>query len=374
MNESWLSKYKRKLFAPIHTPEILKPSYYAFIDGLRGLAIISVIITHVITNIPSAYGDHTIGVQLFFIISGFLITTLLLKEKIAYGKVSLKKFYIRRSLRIFPVAYLYIFVVIILNRIFSLHVSLTDFLATIFYVRNFPLTTDWYGGHFWTLSIEEQFYLLVPIILARNLNLYIKIMLVLLILTPTISYLGFNNVGPFYTNKILHTITFIFLAIFDRAWLYLLSGSLLAILLYKGMFKWPWLSKQYYLSFVLFLSAIAVHFPYGDRYFPYVSNIGFTVLILMVFVLNLTTDNFLNKILKNPLLVKIGVMSYSLYVWQQLFTWHQPWAGHFKYADAWFINVPVLFVVAYLSYHFYESRFLKLKSKFTPSAVKPTLN
>src|ERR1700743_793387 len=120
-----LKNLKAKLFQEIdEIPEALNKSYYPSIDGLRGVAILSVVLRHFSLN--SAWGvwvDGTIGIHIFFIISGFLITTLLLKERVLNGKVSLKNFYIRRVLRIFPVAYLYIFTLIILSKIFNFPLS-----------------------------------------------------------------------------------------------------------------------------------------------------------------------------------------------------------------------------------------------------------
>ena len=185
---------KNKLFAKITViPEILNQPYYPFLDGLRAIAIITVILCHVLRYSQWLnFVDGTIGVHLFFIISGFLITTLLLKEKVKRGNVSLKNFYIRRVLRIFPVAYLYLIVLLVLNVLFKLGITAQSFVGAALYVRNLPVASDWYTGHFWTLSIEEQFYLFAPIVLVSNTERYIKLMLMLFIAVPVISYLGYK--------------------------------------------------------------------------------------------------------------------------------------------------------------------------------------
>lgn len=207
---------KYKLFADVKdVPPELEKSYYPFIDGLRGVAILSVILSHVFRDTKwLTFVDGAIGVHLFFIISGFLITTLLLREKINYGNVSYKGFYTRRALRIFPVAYLFILVLILLNWIFKLNITSLSFLTSVFYLKNFPLSKDWYTGHFWTLSIEEQFYLFAPILLITNTNRYIKLIFGLVITVPIAEYLGFNNVGVFYTNHI-------YIRLFLYFWLFL---------------------------------------------------------------------------------------------------------------------------------------------------------
>ena len=358
---------KNKLFAKITViPEILNQPYYPFLDGLRAIAIITVILCHVLRYSQWLnFVDGTIGVHLFFIISGFLITTLLLKEKVKRGNVSLKNFYIRRVLRIFPVAYLYLIVLLVLNVLFKLGITAQSFVGAALYVRNLPVASDWYTGHFWTLSIEEQFYLFAPIVLVSNTERYIKLMLMLFIAVPVISYLGYNNVGVFYTNRAIHVFTFVLLAILDQGALYILSGSLLSILIFKGVINTRLFQGKYYLSFILFITAFIVHFPFTQNgLILYLSAISFTILMMLVIVLNLNQSNFLSRLLSNRYLVKTGILSYSLYIWQELFTCNQPWAKWFKYADSAILNLPVLFIVAYLSYAFYESWFLKQKKRF----------
>lgn len=359
---------KSKLFSPINQiPASLSRAYYPSIDGLRGLAIISVILCHLATHKEfNITVDGSIGVQVFFILSGFLITTLLLKEWVIFGKVSYKKFYIRRSLRILPVAYLYIFTLIILNLIFHFGLSFENTITTIFYLKNFPLANTAETGHFWTLSVEEQFYLIVPIILISNLNRYIKIIFLLFIIVPIIDFVAFNNVGIFYTNQIVHKVTYILVSLLDEGSMYIFAGSIFSILIFKGILVVEKFKNYYFLSIVLFLIAVAIHSTL--RLNIYVANFAvvsiFTVLMGFIIAINLNENNLLTKILSNRILVKIGILSYSLYIWQEIFTLKQPWAGMFKYSDNLFLNTGLLFIVAYCSYEFYEVRFLNLKKKF----------
>lgn len=366
-----LLKLQKQLFTGITSvPNELKANYYPFMDGLRGFAILWVILAHIVRDQTwFAYVDGSIGVHLFFVLSGFLITTLLLKEKIKHGNISLKNFFARRALRIFPVAYMYILVLVALNFIFKLQIVPLSFLGTVFYLKNFPIPGDWYTGHFWTLSIEEQFYLFAPVILVSGLNRYIRIILLMFIVVPLLSYLAFHNVGAFYTNRPLHVATYIFLAIFDRGALYILSGSLLSVLLFKRVITFTRLKKRHYLSFLLFLAALIIHYPFTGNGFviPYLSAIISTFLITLVIGVSLNTDSFFTRILSNHLLIKVGILSYSIYIWQQIFTLKQPWAGHFKYAESLWLNLPALMLVSYISYTFYESKFLKLKKHFSRS-------
>ncbi|MDO3644719.1 acyltransferase [Mucilaginibacter sp. L3T2-6] len=360
-----LRDFKVKLFKRVDSiPEILNKGYYPSIDGLRGISILSVIFRHFSLN--ESWGvwiDGTIGIHIFFIISGFLITTLLLKEKISKGCVSLKNFYIRRTLRIFPVAYLYILTLIVLSNIFDFSLSSKSILTSIFYLKNFPIASEWYTGHFWSLSVEEQFYLAAPIVLITSTNKYIRILLALFILVPIIDYVGFHNIGIFYSVRWVHVLTFLFLALFNQGTLYILLGSLFSILIFKKIIIVN-KNSSYYLSAVLFLIAVFIHFSYLSGSVPYLSSTIFAVLIAFVIVLNLTENNLLTWILSNPLLVKLGILSYSLYIWQQVFTSDQPWKKAFIYSDSILFNLFALLITAYCSYHFYEVKFLALKKRF----------
>jgi peptidoglycan/LPS O-acetylase OafA/YrhL len=364
-----LAKFKANLFKDINAvPDVLKPGYYPFFDGIRAIAILIVVGGHLVSHSKYfKFIDGAIGVHLFYILSGFLITTLLFKEKIKYGNVSFKKFYVRRVLRIFPVAYLFVAVLIVLNIVFNLKVTTLSFLTTLAYLKNFPFSNDWYTGHFWTLSVEEQFYLMGTILLMASTNKYIRLSILLFVTIPILDYVAFNNLGIFYTNKLVHIATYIVITLFGKGTLYILAGSLLSILIFKGLVRLDRFKKHYYLSFILLISAILIHEVFaGPNYiWSNISTTVFTVLILVVIALNLNTDNFLNKILSTPWLVMVGKLSYSIYIWQQLFTVNRPWANSFKYANSPLLNMIALFIVAYISYAFYEVKFLKLKDRFS---------
>ncbi len=139
------------------------------LDGLRALSIALVLYSHarLTHGFPIAHWIQTprgrlagsAGVCLFFIISGYLITTLILNEKQRFGYVSLKNFYIRRSLRIFPAFYLFLVVAVILRHTGFAPFSNVSLFASAAYWRNFYNTPphDYVLRHTWSLSIEEQF-------------------------------------------------------------------------------------------------------------------------------------------------------------------------------------------------------------------------
>lgn len=365
-----INKIKSFFNSPINkVPALLDKSYYNGLDGLRGLAVIIVVLSHIGEGTHWPYFRGLIGVEIFFVLSGFLITTLLIKEKIQTGKISLKNFYIRRVLRILPVAYLYLFALLLFNYIFTLNITRVAFISSFLYLRNLPFikqtSSDWYVGHFWTLTIEEQFYLIFPFLLVTNLNRYFKIICSLILLVPIIEFFGYNKIGVFYSSHFIHLLTFIFINILGKGTISILIGSLLSVMIFKGILKNNTRKIPYFLSSFLLLLTIILHTILPDHVFGV--NIGvivFSSVVGFIIYLSIQSQGFLSKVLNNSILKKIGVLSYSIYIWQEIFTYMQPWAGHFKYGNSLYLNIPALFIVAYLSYHFYELKFLKLKEKF----------
>ena len=165
------------------------------LDGLRGLAILLVIFVHA-GLLPTTFGF--IGVDLFFVLSGFLITCLLIEEWDQTGRISLKNFYIRRGLRLLPalLAVLSVFVTVsaFTRNPREFHLDVKEALAALFYYTNwaniFDLIRSDYIGHMWSLSIEEQFYILWPAILLSLLRFASrKSLLQFILLGATISWL-----------------------------------------------------------------------------------------------------------------------------------------------------------------------------------------
>jgi len=119
----------------LSVPPVFRQKYIPSLNGLRALSIIFVLIGHskFVSNSPKfflfieSYIIHmNFGVQMFYVISGFLITGLLLKEKAEYGRINLKNFYIRRSYRILPVAFLFIITLLLLKLFGILYISVHD--------------------------------------------------------------------------------------------------------------------------------------------------------------------------------------------------------------------------------------------------------
>src|SRR5215831_9782405 len=144
------------------------PGRIPSLDGLRAISILLVVAGHsfdegrspLLFELFGHLGNY--GVRIFFIISGFLITTLLLKEYTKTETISLRSFYLRRALRIFPAFYVYVAVICILAVLGVVSLLRGDVLHAVTYTMNYHTTRGWYLNHIWSLSVEEQFYLIWP--------------------------------------------------------------------------------------------------------------------------------------------------------------------------------------------------------------------
>src|SRR5882757_1651062 len=145
-------------------------TYIPSLNGLRALSILSVLLVHVnIQNFHNNFWfplllDRELGVNIFFVLSGFLITTLLLQEEREERGISLKNFYLRRTFRIFPVYYILLLVYFILQLSGVLHFITPSWITSLTYTKYFNWNNDWETAHLWSLSVEEHFYLIWPFI------------------------------------------------------------------------------------------------------------------------------------------------------------------------------------------------------------------
>src|SRR4051794_35840466 len=144
-------------------------THFGSLDGLRAASILAVLFHHAVEPVAAlpATSRGFLGVDMFFLLSGFLIVTLLLRERDAYGRISLGKFYVRRTLRIFPVYYglLLVFSLLYLTAGERLSTSKGFFAALPFYLTYTSNWTTTQAANFaitWSLAAEEQFYLVWP--------------------------------------------------------------------------------------------------------------------------------------------------------------------------------------------------------------------
>ena len=174
-------------------PSTLRPNehsraYLHSLDGWRAIAVGAVMLDHAQPFGPRFVQHHlqnngAEGVWLFFAISGLLICSRMIAEESTYGRVSLRNFYIRRAFRILPAALLYLLVIALLGSLNVLPFDLPSWLGAVFFYRNYwhyffgANAGSWFTGHFWSLSVEEQFYLLWPaalLLLGKRKAVYEK--------------------------------------------------------------------------------------------------------------------------------------------------------------------------------------------------------
>ena len=361
------NKYLKNFFSEITTiPSELQKSHFNSLDGLRGIAIILVVLAHLNLSSSPTYRlifNGELGVAIFFVLSGFLITSLCFKEKVTTGDISLKNFYIRRILRIFPVAYLYLLVILILKFIFKIDVQYLSLVGAALYLMDISSIFrkyyfNWHTAHYWSLSVEEQFYIVVPFILKKNFKLYLSLILFIIFVLPLIILLQYRfpaiNTGVFYVATHL-------LIKFQQ----IATGCLFAVLI----FKYPLLtaiSKP--VKIITNLSAfVVIFYVQYDNFFSLQS--VFTGLLISFLVGYIIVTNLARSaepifwLLNTKLLKHIGILSYSMYIWQQLFTSNDQKLPHFMVAYPY--NIICIVVVSCASYYLYERFFLKLKARFS---------
>jgi len=345
-------------------PEIFRQKNIQSLDGLRAIAMTLVILWHITfgLNCPSfinTAGKYlelgNSGIQLFFVVSGFLITGLLLKEKAETGGIHIKRFYLKRFLKICPIYFAYILVTAVLKIIGITNMDGKDFLAPALFISDF-IGSSWLLAHTWTLSVEVQFYLVLPLIfifLPRN---YIFLIVVILLY------------DLFYFFMRLHPALFVFRGLF-LALPPVIFGSMLSLALYKN-----WLKKIHsalmhpVFAFSLILSLI-IFFPrlyHPARFLRIPYDYIFSSLLMTVFLyyaVHCSARNIVYRILNNRIIIYFGLMSYSIYIWQQLFFAPEPVFTVYPAWTAFPINVILALAVAFLSYNFIEKPFLRLKAK-----------
>ena len=217
----------------------MKLSYRPEIDGLRAIAVGAVILYHAQITIfgQQSFKGGFIGVDIFFVISGYLITSIILKELVNTGSFSFKHFYERRIRRILPALLFVMLVSLPFAWIYLLPSSFIDFSKSILYSLGFSSNFYfWYSGqqygaesgmlkpflHTWSLSVEEQFYILFPIVLLIIFKFFRKYLIHILIIGFIVS-LGLAE----WTSRNYPSASFYFLH--TRMW-ELLSGSILGYL------------------------------------------------------------------------------------------------------------------------------------------------
>lgn len=332
--------------------------YIKGFDGLRAISIVMVLLTHLgwddnfnpkIKENLSLVFSGTVGVNVFFVLSGFLITQNLLKEFEISQTINLKRFYFKRLLRLMPAFWAFLIVVFLLMQFHQIPDVKPALLFAFFYCYNYIPHTIYFSElvHTWSLSVEEQFYLVWPAIL-----------------------LVFGKKTSFYISWVIVLFSFLFIAIsfqttlgqhynierfFIPASASILLGCIAAFLIKNEIKNYG--LKTILLGTFVFLSPLFL--TIFHRYFLTIIQAAGTAMILIYIFQN--QNALLTKGLNNRIFNFVGVLSYSLYMWQGLFL--RTGSG----SEIWFQQFPqnlvFSFLAAIVSFYAIERYFLKWKSQ-----------
>lgn len=347
-----------KLEAGLDLPQI--PT----IAGLRACAVFLVIFYH--SGFQLVPGG--LGVLIFFVISGFLITWLLLKENARYDSVSLKHFYLRRSLRIFPAFYVFALIVICLLAAFHKRINWPQTGASLLYVSNYYQAI--YGdpstafSHTWSLGIEEQFYLCWPALFVAFRKRP------KLLMQSTAVLIGLVWVHRFVLKFVFHVRQDYFYEAFDTRMDHLLIGCLLALILFRSRQHRNWVvicerpAVTLLTIGLLGLSGAAEirwAFLYRDTWGFIVNPVLCALLIPQLISLRGTA---MVRWLDLAVVRYLGTISYSLYLYQQIVLEPVRKSMHMMpFSIQVATSLAILIAVASGSYHLIEEPFLRLKQR-----------
>lgn len=291
------------------------PNRIPSLDGVRAFSILLVIFGHLGGAVGPTVILSALGVQTFFVLSGYLITRLLQNEHQRTGKIDLPGFYRRRCFRIFPAAYAFMLVIAL-----AVPASRPGLLyATTYTVSYHYLTIPLIFQHLWSLSVEEQFYLLWPLALLLGYRYRGRIAIVAMLLAALFR-LGLAFSGLQSPTLYMHSC---FPGTMDS----IAAGCLLAVYEPQIHKRCAWMASSGGIVLALPLTAWALAvICWGDtahvgvRALSAVWGIVPILIALWIFLLVERRDWLLN----NPVACSIGVLSYSLYLWQQPFIAEHP--------------------------------------------------
>lgn len=343
--------------------------YLKGINGLRAIAAISVVVFHInhslvqfnLPNLPSI-DLAGYGVTIFFAISGFLITLLLLKEK-ERGNIDVKKFYVRRGLRIWPLYFLFL----ILSVVTALYYHIGEFpgslLYYIFLAANIPFIFDMalpFLGHYWSLGVEEQFYLFWPwMIRAKNvLKLVTTFTVVFVLLRLLFRFIEYKY-GYSLPYLIIHVTRFDCMSI----------GAIGAILFHQNHPVFLKISQYVFTQLISW--GIIVLLMFNKYHIASVIDSEIVSIITVFLIINVSINEKRLIGLDYPFFDFLGKISFGIYVVHQLIIfYYAKFLSMFniqplhKYPLVYGGVLALTILVAYISYEYFEKVFLRIKERY----------
>jgi peptidoglycan/LPS O-acetylase OafA/YrhL len=353
--------------------EKVKGSFYPQLDSLRAIAVLMVIVSHWFSQdhfLNKYFANGVLGVTLFFVLSGFLITEILLRSKqdVEDGRSlgqAFKVFYMRRSLRIFPIYYLLLFILLVFNL-----ASVRDsFWWHFSYCSNFHFWIKgvWEGAlsHLWSLAVEEQFYLVWPAIIllvpfrllisALLTGVFIGVIFRLVIVTDE------SNMGRLLMPGSLDSFCIGGLFAYGRS-----SNKL--------WYKY-YLGKQQLFLLLAFILLLIDKLPFFRTLSAAQTSAFYLLLISVAFgiLINRVSYNIeipiVKQILNNKILIFIGKISYGIYLFHnffpQIYGLNLPYfLSEYSYYIEKLIRFIMLMALASASWYFFEKPILKIKERY----------
>ena len=370
--------------------------YIQSLDGIRGFGIIFVLLYHFLRLNGadwSVMGFSWIWIQMFFVQSGFLITEILLESKNKPFSVYTGQFYWRRALRIFPVYFAYILLFAIVYLIFHKPADFGDrvpYLLTFTYnytrfITDLDFNSVWFI-HFWSLAVEEQFYLVWPfLIYFLSLRSLRWLVVAALVLAPVFrywltAYVLQSGYSPEMTGEITYAFT---LSQFDafaigaaiplfklrerisKPGKYILA--MVVVLLIAGGINYSFI-KDTHPQFSLTSLGISVAGVENLQHVWSYSLVNFLFLFVILYLINENYKGFFNF----PLFINMGKVVYGMYIYHFAVLFGFTVLNE-RYIHNFYISFAIAFFVsygmAYLSYYYFEKRFLGLRDWWTTKSV-----
>lgn len=333
-------------------------------DGLRAIAVMSVITFHAelwarlgfTGELPRLL--NTIGVPLFFVLSGFLITSLLLAEKDRTGTVDVKAFYARRALRIWPLYLLSLFLLAGLQLAGQIRLGSCTWAHAFTHTINFAGQACQFGpiSHFWSLAVEEHFYLLWPLAFLAGPRVALGVVLSVIAVCQVLLLNYGTLLAPL--EGVRDPIRWTLPAVLPIA-----IGGLAAFYVRSRLPKAPFTARWSLLTLVAALVVV-----YAER-LTATWYAGIACVLLWIYF---NQGSVLTRALEWKPLAVLGTISYGLYVWQGILGGNGAYREFASFPPPADIGLALTFLVAPVSYYLFERPIMRWKKRFRRVEVAAT--
>ncbi len=329
------------------------------LDGWRAVSVALVIVSHILLQssvrisdqfnvlarkiyIPWLEGLGYVGVDIFFVISGFVICRGFIKEFEAFNRISVSAFHVRRMFRILPPLIMYLGTIYILSLLHVVDIDAQALVRALTFTCNIPVGScgGWLAGHTWSLSVEEQFYLIIPIVFSafstHRGSALTTIVLLLPILVLSVDYFGPTDVA-------------VFLSYFYGI------GIGVACALHKRRLRAFVEASPQWLFYVAITGILMLARLYNTRFWP-AAVVALALVIAYSLLMSMSKSLWAKKWLTTSPMRSIGRASYGLYLWQQLATSRFPEAGIIFYIS----SMCCCLLLVFASYNWIERPLIKI--------------